>query len=445
MQANTRDADTIQPAQTEGTLTRAESLDIVKAVQETKQAWVEFVNRIQKQANTGGAGTKSAAQTKEPRTRDEAFAIVKGVRDSMRAWVEHVNGLEVRQGLDAKKASAKSQAAYAVEARRLMRGGKSPEQVWVAAMDTSSDSTWYTRAAAVTHVSMRKAERALKWQDRIGRKGADKPSHPRHARWLAAISLAEHYGQIISTRPKGLPALANRKPRKSMRKGLRLLPVDWREILASRLPQWRMVFLAAALTGVRPEEIYFGVKLSIVDGWLIATVQGAKLGIQQGQDWRVMKWNLRNIDVTGIVRTVAAEVERLGGRAEIGYVGRLNTNPAAAFSKAVSNAVKRAFPDHPHSVTGYSLRHAFASDCKASGMGRAEISAALGHRVEKTASFYGHAGLKRGGGSVAPDEVKAAHPVKANSGSALITMKTKEAEARKSSKAGARTSEKKLG
>jgi len=114
------------------------------------------------------------------------------------------------------------------------------------------------------------------------------------------------------------------------------------------------------------------------------------------------------------VRMLADRALEQGGRMEISFDGRGHNTPTATYSRAITNAGKRAWPEHPHSISAYSLRHAFAEDLKKSDLSRADISAALGHMVDKTASFYGHRGQPaRGGHSVAPTKVLATTPVKA--------------------------------
>jgi hypothetical protein len=66
-------------------------------------------------------------------------------------------------------------------------------------------------------------------------------------------------------------------------------------------------------------------------------------------------------------------------------------------------------------ITVYSARHAMAADCKSAshnpGTDPDLASKVLGHRVDKTASYYGSL-FQSSGISVAPSNVMVTHPVK---------------------------------
>lgn len=62
-------------------------------------------------------------------------------------------------------------------------------------------------------------------------------------------------------------------------------------------------------------------------------------------------------------------------------------------------------PKYPH------LRNAAASDWKRAGLCEDEISAALGHCVNKTSSNYGQHQIGQGSGGLCPFDIKAARTV----------------------------------
>lgn len=209
--------------------------------------------------------------------------------------------------------------------------------------------------------------------------------------------------------PDHLP-LATKKPRQSKRRMGNSLPNDWRDQLADRLPNWRMQYFFAMSTGCRPSELLKGVTLTIQAGSLVAHIKGAKIGPTSGQPERTLQWSVKNLPEG--TRYLAQEVARAGGQLVVDLTtGSCNNNPKQAFSDAIKAAAKRIWPNRKLSITAYSLRHAAASDLKATDFSPAEISAALGHAAIATKSTYGRASGARGN-SVAPEKVQATKPVR---------------------------------
>ena len=86
-------------------------------------------------------------------------------------------------------------------------------------------------------------------------------------------------------------------------------------------------------------------------------------------------------------------------------------NPSR-FSTGVRDAARRAFPALRRTITVYCLRHQAASDLKASGLTGGEVSKALGHCVDRTASRSGHVKQGKRKGGTAPDSVTATREVR---------------------------------
>ena len=166
--------------------------------------------------------------------------------------------------------------------------------------------------------------------------------------------------------------------------------------------------MVCAVTGCRPSEITKGVELWVKNGILLDKIEGKKTGAYSGQPWRAMSWHLK--DAPLLVSDLAKMVLAAGGKLTIDYKGHENPNPPKALSGAMRQAAARAFPGHTVTLTPYSLRHAVASDLKASDLSPQDVSKALGHQAVATQSTYGT--RQQGCGGVAPTTVKAPKDVR---------------------------------
>lgn len=298
-------------------------------------------------------------------------------------------------------ASPESLATYEMLVKRLVKKGDPLK----AALETASPGTWCTRRAAMKTIARQEIASFLRAQDKLQRQLGSAAKE--NSQWQEMISALHAWSSLVSRIESSHIAS---KPRQTKRRGLVTLPADWREQLVERCPTWRREILVLAATGCRPAEIGHGVQLQVEGGELVATIQGAKVREGHGQPERVLRWRLDG--AAPIVAMLASEVPS-EGRLVVSFEGRSNTVPERALSDAIDAAAARAFKDHPHTVTAYSLRHAAASDLKASGLSPAEVSAALGHAVEHTASQYGGKPLSKSrAGSVAPSSVQGARQVR---------------------------------
>ncbi|RWU06690.1 hypothetical protein DWB63_02700 [Pseudodesulfovibrio sp. S3] len=182
----------------------------------------------------------------------------------------------------------------------------------------------------------------------------------------------------------------NPKPRKGKRQHLgrpnRAYP-DWQErIYAAIAKQHRPLVATLAVTGCRPDEFSEGVQLWIVEGVLIATINGSKTNSGYGQKIRTMTFE----PSTPMEQILFTIVEQAGGAIEL--------RPAAsqraireAFRRAVIKSLGKTWADK---VSQYSLRQQFAADLKKARLDKELIALALGHCSDMT---QGHYGLARQG------------------------------------------------
>lgn len=197
------------------------------------------------------------------------------------------------------------------------------------------------------------------------------------------------------------------RKRQSKKKSLRGLRKDWREYMSMHIRegQFKIPAIAAFLTGCRPEELEKGITFVRIEDRLRVRIQGAKITRDAGQPWRcfdiaqhpIKQLMLDYMDTQSNPRKVVVKVG----------VG----NSLTTYLRAQA---ERIFPAHNQSITAYSSRHAMAADCKKAsrdGLDKDLASMVLGHRVDKTASYYGSL-FQSGGISMAPSNVKISRAVK---------------------------------
>lgn len=335
-----------------------------------------------------------------------ARAALKSREDQLNAWV-----IDERGGLPFQAPSEKTIADYRADVARLIKF----DNPWIQAANTTKKLTWLKRKSALLSIAKMEITELLKAQDKMQRSGELKNNPENTAKWLEIIQRIHYFTSIIEAKPpepiKDKPEthpLAVKTPRKSKRNNGKL-PDDWRETLAKRMPTWRSQVLVCAVTGCRPAEIELGIRLAVNGGQLKAVVRGKKTGPYSGQEQRMLAWDLK--DSGPLVLELADQVKKAGGSLLVNYAGHDGKNPAKTFSQAMTQAGKRCFPGNKVSLTPYSLRHAAASDAKASGLTAHEVSAVLGHQSLETQSTYGH-GSRALRGGVAPARVKASTEVR---------------------------------
>lgn len=308
------------------------------------------------------------------------------------------------------KISEKTAAGYRREYLRLLTvGGKKTSGVLDAAQDTTAASTWYRRRAAIIYEIRTELTNTLKEQDRLQRIFKTTNDPVAFETWKR---LVERTVQFVKMLPKVMaiknwPPLDERKRRETKKRSLNGLPDDWRQLLAKRLPKYRLPFLVAAATGCRPAELVTGIALSydtdlktgIVS--IKAVIKGAKVREMTGQPDR------------SIFIALDDRPDSLAGQLQESLKnGPINVGltDEKLFSGAVRDAARREWPKRKVDLSAYSLRHQFAGDLKAAGWKDEKIAEAMGHVTTKTASYYGD--RKQGRGGLVIDGVEASRKVK---------------------------------
>lgn len=162
--------------------------------------------------------------------------------------------------------------------------------------------------------------------------------------------------------------------------------------------------LVALMSGVRPAELEYGVKLKRFQDQLTAHIKGAKVTKYAGQTAR--EFTIANHPVKD---RIIAYMDTQENKNEL-LVKVDCGNSVTTYMRSIG---KKLWPVK-EAITVYSARHAMAADCKSASHNGADpdlASKVLGHRVDKTASYYGSL-FQSGGISVAPLNVKVTHPVK---------------------------------
>ena len=187
----------------------------------------------------------------------------------------------------------------------------------------------------------------------------------------------------------------NAQVKKSKRPSLNRLATNWRETLIelSSSSIYANQIRVMAICGCRPEELEKGIKLTRQTNTITITITGAKCSdiTDAGQKWRSL--------------VLDSNHPLIGNISEGVYQAK-----ASAIGDAISHFGKKISASKKNPISAYSLRHAAASNFKASGLSVEEIAAALGHRSTATMSFYGT--KSRGSGMLVLQLVTAASPVR---------------------------------
>ncbi len=271
---------------------------------------------------------------------------------------------------------------------------------------TSSKRTYYKRRAAVRHVIQEGLINTLKEQDRQQVAGDT-------VAWALSIKKIEFMMELDATLERHgdtCPVTSPAKKR-SKRQMLHKLPDDFREKIYDSLSnsKYRLALLVAALSGCRPQELEYGIKLSLADGRLNLNISGAKVieGGVQGQAWREIEYSITNAHP--LITAAIEELTRHGANEILVSVASKD-----AYTAALRRAGRMLWPRMKSEITGYCLRHMFGSDGKAAGLSLEQLAMALGHSVTRTQSLYGQAQISkaRGSGMLTLTSVRAASPVR---------------------------------
>ena len=305
-------------------------------------------------------------------------------------------------------ASSASKAQYAQEFKRLVQkcDSKTPEGMFEAMRSTSSKRTYYKRRAAVRHVIQEGLVHILKEQDRQQAAGDTDA-------WVLSIKKIEFMMELHATLERHGDTCPVTSPsrKRSKRQMLHKLPDDFRQKMYGSLSnsKYRLAVLVAALSGCRPQELEYGVKMAVANGRLTLNITGAKVieGGVQGQAWREIEYS-----ITDAHPLIAAAIEELTRNKNNEIL--VSVASKDAYTAALRRVGRMLWPRMKSEVTGYCLRHMFASDGKAAPLSMEQLAMALGHSVTRTQSLYGQAQISksRGSGMLTPTSVRAAAPVR---------------------------------
>lgn len=146
-----------------------------------------------------------------------------------------------------------------------------------------------------------------------------------------------------------------------------------------------------ALFGVRPEELRKGVELKVHKGALVARVKGAKVDGQRGHGERLCALPIpKRESMNGAAVAWLADCVKEAG-------GTLKIESTDADIQSLNHTLGRLVPG----LSCYSFRHATGSDLKAAveagEVSQEQAAAFMGHRSEKSLSYYGRASKGRKG------------------------------------------------
>jgi len=176
----------------------------------------------------------------------------------------------------------------------------------------------------------------------------------------------------------------NVQTRHTKRRSLRGMPSDWREQLANAASgsKYGDHIRVMALCGCRPAELAKGVLIKHEGDELVIGIEGAKVSRRTGggQSWRELR--------------IAADHPLAAGLQD----GKYSVPNAKAIENAIDHYGKKLWPRRTEKISAYSLRHAAASDYKATELDQPAIAAALGHASTATMDRYGSASAGGKGG-----------------------------------------------
>ncbi|UXJ53070.1 hypothetical protein [Pseudomonas citronellolis] len=330
------------------------------------------------------------------KTQEEIFEIVKTARQRMKE-------------LPPKKLAKSTDDGYVREYNRMVgEEGANPEKLWSAICATQSKSTYRRRVAATMHCCRTQLQEALRRQDAAQRTGD--MNAVRHQ--VAVIEEVVGILNIVDGH-KGLCPLENTARRKSKRSDLKYLPSNWRDQLHKQLEgsKYELAYLVEAVSGCRPGELEKGVKViySKESGLLTVRIDnGVKVTDQKGQPWREITYR---VDQNPLVRSLFEACTNVVPGAEKIETTVIGIEKTTNWRAALSSAGQKLWPRLKFRICPYHLRNAVASDWKRFGLSEEEMSAALGHCVNKTSSNYGQFQIGQGTGGVRPIEVRAARPI----------------------------------
>ncbi|OCG11953.1 hypothetical protein A9G24_02000 [Gilliamella sp. App6-5] len=170
--------------------------------------------------------------------------------------------------------------------------------------------------------------------------------------------------------------------------------------------KYKDILMVYDLFGLRPAEFKKGVSLKLKqdengENVIEATISGAKIGKHSGQDVRICTTTLEKDNELHqeFYKNVFRQQLRNGG------VYKIEQN-----EKTYKSLSKFFYRKYGTAVSLYSFRHKVASDLKRSKTDEDTIAAFLGHRVDKSQTYYGN--YQKGGSGGRKFEATATHKIK---------------------------------
>ena len=310
--------------------------------------------------------------------------------------------------LPTRRLSQPTADGYVHEFNRMVGDeGANPKKLWSAICATQSKSTYRRRVAATIHCCRVQLQEALRKQDAAQRTGDMNTFRHQVAVIEEVIGILD-----ILDGHKGQCPLENTIRRKSKRSELKYLPSNWRDLLHRQLEgsKYELAYLVEAVSGCRPGELEKGVKVVVSNDNRLLTVRidnGVKVTEQKGQPWREITYRVDQCPLVRALFEICKNVVSAPERIETVVYIEKTTNWRAA----LSSAGHKLWPKLKFRVCPYHLRNAAASDWKRAGVAEDEISAALGHCVNKTSSIYGQFQIGHGSDALKPCEVNASRSI----------------------------------
>ncbi|HBN9592430.1 TPA: hypothetical protein L3899_000952 [Pseudomonas aeruginosa] len=328
------------------------------------------------------------------KAQEEIFEIIRTARQRIKQ-------------LPSRSRSKATDDDYVREYNRMVGDeGADPEKLWSAICATKSKATYRRRVAATIHCCRVQLQEALRSQDAAQRAGDTNALRYQVSVIEGAIGILN-----IVERHKGQCPLENTVRRKSKRSDLKYLPGNWREQLYKQLQgsKYELAYLVEAVSGCRPGELEKSVKVICKESGLltIRVDNGVKVTAQKGQPWREI---IYRVDQSPLVRSLYEACRKIAPETQ-SIETVVDIEKSTNWRAALSSAGQKLWPRLKFRVCPYHLRNATASDRKKAGLSEEEISAALGHCVNKTSSIYGQSQMGQGDGGLCPVEVRAARPI----------------------------------
>lgn len=292
------------------------------------------------------------------------------------------------------KKAEKTQQTYWRLFLRLVSESKSPGDIFSLARQTKSRNTWFTRRAAVLYACSNRNEMPENVAE-------------------ACRGLSQSFFDEAQKLFKEAPPIEDREERKSKRKDMKGLPVDWREVLWKdvSLEKYRIQYTVAALTGCQPADLEKGVAVRISDDGKNITfeIKGSRITEAAGQPTRSIGFEINNENC--FMEALLKEYSTLRRGHGDDFALTVTIDSAKNFSAAINRASKRLAMGGEKGLTAYNLRHAFSSDMKAAKLSSEQIAKLLGHSTEKSQSRLGQSRMSKGK-RIVPITIESAREIK---------------------------------